>query len=721
MTSLIRLIENFKKYPNKQNAKELARNINELSNYEQFLRLNSSFHYLILDYCGVLNYQFLINLITNISRHQSVDIAEFLKHAKSNNDRLVADYFRKDKNDPVGRQAQYSTSIAYNRPRELDSVSEKQKIDKDFHSSTAGYDFDEYDRITGAKDALGNRKDDSREKEIIDTIERKLEDMDAFLSKVYGFMKDNEGIRDDLIAIDRKLTEMEASSRRDESETSSHPSGTHGKDVKFLVCDDLDDIYTKIDGIHETLRDFRSEKNGFRQIYISKKDFDAFQARIEGEVVAIKKSLDPSGSTNSADPTEKSTTSEGESLDKIHVIEALIEEGKAELLNMDKRIEKNSADIEKVKDDLRAAIAIIDESCKTGSQNSGNTALAPEIGELIERISIIESLVKDSNSIASSETPQAPMRMNLIKSIANPDSDEDIEFDDGLTEKVVGLEKRIEQLEADFRDFAPSEKSENPELVQQLEQMNERIKQLEYQNIADSYATLYGPNPDYDTHLKGLECRIQAIENRSTLDVSVGSTGSSVEKFDEVISKLKSLQEQSVQMKDDFEVLRKKVKNANSKMKKLNTESQTRFRSLSYLSNMQLDKCFGKSPKDIFDLCIEGNNESVMAMIDQTPTLVDMKNINGYTPLIYAALKGNYDLCEFLISRGANVNAQNNFGQSALHYASNNDTPDIVRLLVENNADMNITDTLNKTPLRWATQRNKSSVIKYLRSKGARE
>ena len=41
---------------------------------------------------------------------------------------------------------------------------------------------------------------------------------------------------------------------------------------------------------------------------------------------------------------------------------------------------------------------------------------------------------------------------------------------------------------------------------------------------------------------------------------------------------------------------------------------------------------------------------------------MDMRNLNGRTPLIVACCNGNKSLVEFLIHSGANLNAEDNFG-----------------------------------------------------------
>ena len=67
---------------------------------------------------------------------------------------------------------------------------------------------------------------------------------------------------------------------------------------------------------------------------------------------------------------------------------------------------------------------------------------------------------------------------------------------------------------------------------------------------------------------------------------------------------------------------------------------------------------------------------------DRKPT-----NSTRDTPLIAAARSGNCKMVKFLISKGANINYQNEYGQSALSVAALTNEFDIVLYLLQNGAD----------------------------------
>ncbi len=72
---------------------------------------------------------------------------------------------------------------------------------------------------------------------------------------------------------------------------------------------------------------------------------------------------------------------------------------------------------------------------------------------------------------------------------------------------------------------------------------------------------------------------------------------------------------------------------------------------------------------------------------------VQAKTNAGYTPLIYAALKGDKTTVQLLLEKGADVNLITNLKASALIYATACNHTEIAELLVENNADPNLLGT----------------------------
>jgi len=95
---------------------------------------------------------------------------------------------------------------------------------------------------------------------------------------------------------------------------------------------------------------------------------------------------------------------------------------------------------------------------------------------------------------------------------------------------------------------------------------------------------------------------------------------------------------------------------------------------------------------DIHEAAKSGSLDEVKAFLANGEK-VDVKDKHGLTPLYHAAAKGHKDVCEFLISQGADVNAGREIGFVPLTGALNNRSEsgvEIFKLLVAQGADINI-------------------------------
>ena len=83
-------------------------------------------------------------------------------------------------------------------------------------------------------------------------------------------------------------------------------------------------------------------------------------------------------------------------------------------------------------------------------------------------------------------------------------------------------------------------------------------------------------------------------------------------------------------------------------------------------------------------------------------------NIEGYeekTPLHYACEYGHLQIVEYLISKGANVNAKDKYGNHVIHYASKLGHLPIVQYLIEKqNIDIKIKGRDELTPLLYTCE-----------------
>lgn len=114
----------------------------------------------------------------------------------------------------------------------------------------------------------------------------------------------------------------------------------------------------------------------------------------------------------------------------------------------------------------------------------------------------------------------------------------------------------------------------------------------------------------------------------------------------------------------------------------------------------------------VFGLIKEHKNEEAMEYFKLHPKEVELKGWMSDTPLHVAAKSGNYDMVQYLLENGANVNAQRTgVYATPLCWAENKA---IAKLLLDNGA------TMNDLELYLATRQDKIEVMDLLLKNGAR-
>jgi ankyrin repeat protein len=91
-------------------------------------------------------------------------------------------------------------------------------------------------------------------------------------------------------------------------------------------------------------------------------------------------------------------------------------------------------------------------------------------------------------------------------------------------------------------------------------------------------------------------------------------------------------------------------------------------------------------------------------------------NVNAGMPLFFASARGQREIVELLILKGADINVKGSFGETPLHWAAQYGHKNVVELLLSKGADPNVTDAVGGTPLHYA---RKPDVIEALLVKGA--
>jgi ankyrin repeat protein len=95
-------------------------------------------------------------------------------------------------------------------------------------------------------------------------------------------------------------------------------------------------------------------------------------------------------------------------------------------------------------------------------------------------------------------------------------------------------------------------------------------------------------------------------------------------------------------------------------------------------------------------------------------------NLYGWPPLIYSAFNGHTAVAEYLLKKGAEVNATTENGSTALLFAARFGHIEVVELLLLNKADPNIANERGATAIDWALKTDNTDIADLLRKAGGR-
>ncbi|CAD6186704.1 unnamed protein product [Caenorhabditis auriculariae] len=96
--------------------------------------------------------------------------------------------------------------------------------------------------------------------------------------------------------------------------------------------------------------------------------------------------------------------------------------------------------------------------------------------------------------------------------------------------------------------------------------------------------------------------------------------------------------------------------------------------------------------------------ETFQRIFNENPTLLDVTDKNGHTPLLNALMAGRIDIAEFLTSKGANVHQIDKEGHNAVHWTAVCGQVEALNWAVSKGVEVNAHDsTQNACPLHYAT------------------
>ena len=81
--------------------------------------------------------------------------------------------------------------------------------------------------------------------------------------------------------------------------------------------------------------------------------------------------------------------------------------------------------------------------------------------------------------------------------------------------------------------------------------------------------------------------------------------------------------------------------------------------------------------------CYQGNSEVAELLLRRPGVAVNALDIDGHTPLMWAAAKGNKELVALLLAKGADPNLTNGRGQKAANFARGPNESDILEIFYQ--------------------------------------
>ncbi|GBG25595.1 Ankyrin repeat and BTB/POZ domain-containing protein 1 [Hondaea fermentalgiana] len=97
-----------------------------------------------------------------------------------------------------------------------------------------------------------------------------------------------------------------------------------------------------------------------------------------------------------------------------------------------------------------------------------------------------------------------------------------------------------------------------------------------------------------------------------------------------------------------------------------------------YLERRQREQVWMETTDDIFVACKAGLYPRVVSIVEKNPESVNLRFFDA-TPLYYACMAGHYEVCEFLLERGANCAEDSYDGDRCLYGALNDSIRNLLR------------------------------------------
>ena len=125
------------------------------------------------------------------------------------------------------------------------------------------------------------------------------------------------------------------------------------------------------------------------------------------------------------------------------------------------------------------------------------------------------------------------------------------------------------------------------------------------------------------------------------------------------------------------------------------------------------------SAETIVEAAKNGDLQAVKNLLAQDPSNLNATDEAKYTPLHWACMRAHWDVAEYLIEKGADLNVAGGDGGTQINWAVHHDNVEIVKLMVEKGAKLNIRNKWGMTELHTAIWRGCIRVVEYLLDQGS--
>lgn len=119
----------------------------------------------------------------------------------------------------------------------------------------------------------------------------------------------------------------------------------------------------------------------------------------------------------------------------------------------------------------------------------------------------------------------------------------------------------------------------------------------------------------------------------------------------------------------------------------------------------------------LLDLVEDGKLKEIQALVENqkdSPVDLNTRGLGGNTVLHTAVNEGYFEVCKYLLEKGAEPDSINKIEQAPLHFAAKRGETRIIELLLKYSKNINIQDHDKNTPLHLASQMGHGEAVKCL-------